>query len=407
MIHSWWMRERLQSYLDGELPEERRAALAAHLEQCVPCASSLHRMTVCDQLLVTHRPAPGALSPAASLALLERAMAEARAGRHRPGRGPTLLAWGFAALLAIAASRTAAWWTRPDTAALRAAANAPGGTNRQPEGVHRPIRTVFGGDTLMAGADPGASEKPPAKPQGGKRDPAVPKPPSGARRPALPPNEPRVPRSSSLRHRLIADAHSSTSPLLAAWKPFDTGSAGPVEMRFASPGSDLPAVEGSERFRKTTNDGWCEREAVRLVNAALDGDAGAVNRVVEALAGDGENGPDADVLRPDRAEVADLPGGPETLLAEWPQPWEGDEPQNGGAEAPLAEPQLLVMVSTEPAHSPVTVTEAPADAPGYSRVIACRPDASGRDTWLQATASTEEKRTRTALVLLGEEVWEW
>src|SRR4051812_47078606 len=111
------MRERLQSYLDGELPERRRAGLAAHLERCVPCASQLHRMAVCDRLLVSHRLMPESLSPAASLALLERAMAEARAGRGGPSRGMTLLVWGFSALLVVAASGAAAWWRHPCRAA--------------------------------------------------------------------------------------------------------------------------------------------------------------------------------------------------------------------------------------------------------------------------------------------------
>src|SRR5262249_10909002 len=153
-IHSWWMRERLQSFLDGELPEARRAALAAHLEQCVPCASSLHRMAVCDRLLVSHRPIPRSLSPEASLALLERAMAEARAGRGGPSRGMTLLMWGCAGLLLIAASGAAAWWCRPDRAARSRDANAPRIADHQAgaNGAPKP-ESVFGGGPVVVDTD--------------------------------------------------------------------------------------------------------------------------------------------------------------------------------------------------------------------------------------------------------------
>jgi hypothetical protein len=53
------------------------------------------------------------------------------------------------------------------------------------------------------------------------------------------------------------------------------------------------------------------------------------------------------------------------------------------------------------------VTDAPEGTSGYSRAIACRPDASGRTTWMEATASTEQEGVQTALLTLGEEVWHW
>src|SRR5438445_3551108 len=107
------MREPLQSFLDGELSEARRAALAGHLEHCARCASALRRQAESDHLLLSLRPVPGALSHAASRAVLERALAEAGVGRGGPGRGMALLAWGFAVCLLIVVSGAAAWWCEP------------------------------------------------------------------------------------------------------------------------------------------------------------------------------------------------------------------------------------------------------------------------------------------------------
>src|SRR5437016_5328388 len=112
------MREPLQSYLDGELTAARRAALAGHLQQCDRCAASLRRLAESDRLLIAFRPPAGALSPAASRALLDRALAKAGARRGGPGSGMPLLAWGFAVFLIIVASGVAAWWRHPSQRAL-------------------------------------------------------------------------------------------------------------------------------------------------------------------------------------------------------------------------------------------------------------------------------------------------
>jgi hypothetical protein len=56
---------------------------------------------------------------------------------------------------------------------------------------------------------------------------------------------------------------------------------------------------------------------------------------------------------------------------------------------PPAEPRLLVMVSAEPAPSPVVVSEMPADAPGYARASALEYDETTGWKWTQATISTE------------------
>src|SRR5205823_3995325 len=148
----------------------------------------------------------------------------------------------------------------------------------------------------------------------------------------------------------------------------------------------------------------CDREAVRLVSAALDGDEGAVQRVVEALAEDRATGPDQSPSLVDSPPAVDEPAHD---IVERPLPWKGEDPEARARQALVPSPQLLVMVATTPAPSPITVTAAPEDTPGYSRAIACRPDASGRPTWMQATASTEQSGTQMALVTLGDEVWDW
>jgi len=70
-------------------------------------------------------------------------------------------------------------------------------------------------------------------------------------------------------------------------------------------------------------------------------------------------------------------------------------------------PQLLVLVTSEPAPSPLTVTVAPEDSPSYARAVALRPDAAGSLTWSQATASTDRDGTKLALVMLGSDPWQW
>ena len=77
------------------------------------------------------------------------------------------------------------------------------------------------------------------------------------------------------------------------------------------------------------------------------------------------------------------------------------------AETPLTErppAQLLVMVSSAPSPSPISVTQAPEATPGYARSIAVRPDGSGGLTWTQATVTSEEG-LKLAQVTLGSENW--
>src|SRR5687768_13015259 len=112
MIHRWRMRGPLQAYLDGEMPDATRGALTEHLRRCEACAAAARRLAETDQLLGGIRPTPHALMPAASRALLERALAEAGIHRGGPGRGFPLLAWGLAAALVAMGSGAAAWWYR-------------------------------------------------------------------------------------------------------------------------------------------------------------------------------------------------------------------------------------------------------------------------------------------------------
>lgn len=70
-------------------------------------------------------------------------------------------------------------------------------------------------------------------------------------------------------------------------------------------------------------------------------------------------------------------------------------------------PRLLVLVTSEPAPSPLAVREAPEEAPSYARAVALRPDANGGSTWTQATASSNGSETKLALVMLGSGPWDW
>jgi hypothetical protein len=70
-------------------------------------------------------------------------------------------------------------------------------------------------------------------------------------------------------------------------------------------------------------------------------------------------------------------------------------------------PQLLVLVTSSPAPSPLKVTEAPEDAPSYARAVALRPDAGGGATWTQATATSDGTDTKLALVMLGSNLRQW
>ena len=87
-----------------------------------------------------------------------------------------------------------------------------------------------------------------------------------------------------------------------------------------------------------------------------------------------------------------------------PQP---DAPTPAAPPAAPPTPRLLVLVTSGPAPSPLTVTEAPEDAPSYARAVALRPDAEGGATWTQATASNDGTGEKLAMVLLGGEPWPW
>ena len=411
MIHSWWMRERLQSLLDGELSEARRGAVAGHLEHCPRCATALQRMSEGDRLLVSNRPIPQTLSHAAAEALLERALAEARVGRGGPWRGMTLLAWGFAALLVIAASGAAAWWRRPDSAAMSDRTRSSRLARRDSDGAGtREIEAVTDHRPFNAGSGDPPSRKP-LRPPAVQREQQRHERKSRPTRMAVPTGgEPRPRRSRAPKHRLIATVPSP-------WRD---------QLLYPASADDLRAVVGpglreSAAVSGSPNDGRsaaldenvpdhqidakaCDQAAVRLVSAALDGDDSAIRWVAEAL--DELPATGTEVSSPAINTSPDLREW-ERMTAEWPLPWEGEDPEEYAPPAFLPSPQLLVMVSNAPAPSPVTVTFAPEETPGYARAIACRPDAAGRDTWMQATATSKDNGTQTALVMLGDEVWDW
>jgi hypothetical protein len=87
MMHDRWMRTRLQAHLDGRLSPRKRAALTRHLTQCAACAETLKRLTAEESRLRAARPEPQGLSPEASRAVLQRALAalDAPPARSEPG----------------------------------------------------------------------------------------------------------------------------------------------------------------------------------------------------------------------------------------------------------------------------------------------------------------------------------
>jgi hypothetical protein len=411
VIHSWWMRERLQALLDGELTETRQAALVDHVGRCARCASVLHDLAECDQLLVSCRPVPGGMSPAASQALFERVMTEARVGRRGAGRGMTLLAWGFTTLLAIAASSAASWWYRPAPPAHSGWIPAPRVDNRDEEsGSARALEAVVGNGPFTGdvAADSRGKLPPKAPVRGAMQHPEKPAPHS----PRVDGRslEPRIRRPRHSRYQLIAEGDPPAYPTLLDQAHSGRGRSDTARVRATG---ESPMVSVEESLPVNAEGEWvddpvaeqqCDYEAVRLVSAALDGDTGALQRVVEALVDDASVRPDPSGGLVESTEQAP---GPELALNEWPLPWEGEDPESRPWEGGLSSPQLLVMVSCDPAPPAVVVTDAPEEMPGYARATTCRPDASGHDTWLQATALTDQKRTRTDLVMLGDEVWDW
>ncbi len=99
MIHLWWMRPRLQAYLDDALPPGKREGVERHLSRCAACTETLRLMRVEEDLLRAARPEPWRLSAEASDAILERALAGMPSAPARPARRGLVPALAAACLL--------------------------------------------------------------------------------------------------------------------------------------------------------------------------------------------------------------------------------------------------------------------------------------------------------------------
>jgi anti-sigma factor RsiW len=97
MTHIKRIRDEVQAFHDGELPQARRAALAEHLARCSECTAERQRLQECDRLLADAWPEPEAFSPDSARDLLQRALAEAGARRREYRRQRARVAWRLAA----------------------------------------------------------------------------------------------------------------------------------------------------------------------------------------------------------------------------------------------------------------------------------------------------------------------
>jgi anti-sigma factor RsiW len=97
--------------------------------------------------------------------------------------------------------------------------------------------------------------------------------------------------------------------------------------------------------------------------------------------------------------------GVELVSGPLPQSFIDPDEANGGA--PIVPGQLLVVVSPERAPSPVAVTCASPEAPGFARASAVRPDGKGGWVWAEATVQNECAGPERSLVILGSSGLPW
>jgi anti-sigma factor RsiW len=109
----------------------------------------------------------------------------------------------------------------------------------------------------------------------------------------------------------------------------------------------------------------------------------------------------ADAHGPERGTGAGI----ELVSGPLPESFVDLQGANGGS--PVVPGQLLVLVSPEAAPSPVAVTCASAEAPGFARASAVRPDGSGGWLWTEATVQNECAGPERSLVILGSSAWPW
>ncbi len=382
----------LQALWDGELPEARRAALTAHLEACDACAAALERISERDRRLVAARPTPPPLPPAASRALLERALAEAGVRRGHHGGNWLPLAWGFAAGFALLASGAClAWWTP-----LRPARDLHSGTplafvpRAQPGDAPSMTINSSPGPRMLEHGSPTPRVSPPqthphlAKPRPAKSDDR----PMTAPVPAVPrlttPHRKRSARHRFVAARPIAPRDSPTTHLteLAELPAPGTGEQVAMDSRFAQ--EMTLAVDRAE---------MSSAEGGRPRQRQVVSPSGQTTGAEEAMPGS-EGTPAATNPSPPGPQAGTPPGSAE-----------GEQAGTAPHPSALPTPCLLVLVASSPAYSPVTVTEAPVSTPSYARAIAMQPDALGHLTWTQATASDDGTGQKLALIMLGSNPW--
>lgn len=120
--------DRLSEYLDGELPEDERARLDAHLRECAECTATLielKRVTVRARALTDREPQndlwPGIAASIGATPPSGVPAVRGRIGRRWSFTMPELAAAGIALMVL---SGGAAWWLHPGAAAPVATAPA-------------------------------------------------------------------------------------------------------------------------------------------------------------------------------------------------------------------------------------------------------------------------------------------
>lgn len=120
--------DRLSEYLDGELPEDERARLDAHLRECAECTATLielKRVTVRARALTDREPQndlwPGIAASIGATPPSGVPAVRGRIGRRWSFTMPELAAAGIALMVL---SGGAAWWLHPGAAAPVAMAPA-------------------------------------------------------------------------------------------------------------------------------------------------------------------------------------------------------------------------------------------------------------------------------------------
>jgi hypothetical protein len=394
MIHRWRMQGALQSYLDDELSDAARAALARHLDRCASCAAGVRRLGEADALFAAARPTPPALMPPATQALLERALAEA--ATRGPGRRWLMMTWSLAAGMAVVAAGCAAWWWRPaeaagDHQALPGLASLPVGVvvaNTDPRREETQV-TVNAGPRRA----PAPSKRPPGPAASGRH-------PASNRRPTAPPASAPANGTGSLqrpRRSMPPRMRLAQSPRAALCRLPDEGWWRKLTAE----------VEASETSAGELSEELSLREAL---TGNPDREASSTQPPDDFPASEATAEAHGDAALLAENVPGELPVEPPAVAAGDSLPASDAAPAMAQVtETPriaLPPGQLLVMVSTAPSPSPVTITQAPEATPGYARAMAVRPDGTGGMTWTQATVTSEEGLKLAQVMLGGENWWE-